>query len=179
MTRHRSFLIVITIAITLVCVAWAGAQNTTTPSPSDKKFVRSALEDGNAEIALGQLAVQNGSSEDVKQFGQKMIDDDTKLGDQMRQVAQKEGIEPPARSAAKGKALEAKLKTLSGPAFDKLYISAMVKDHREDLDAFNKEANQGNDTEIKDAASRGAMLIGEHLKMAKQLARSHNLESGQ
>jgi putative membrane protein len=175
MVRSLSFVIVMSIASGLFCKA----QNTTSPSQNDKNFVRSALEGGNAEVALGQLAVQRGSSEDVKEFGQKMIEDRGRLVDQMRDVAEKEGIRPPDGKATKDKALEAKLKTLSGQAFDKAYIGAMLKDHRQDLDAFNKEANKGNDTAIKDAASRGALLIGEHLKLAKELARSHNLQPEQ
>ncbi|HEY2472252.1 MAG TPA: DUF4142 domain-containing protein [Terracidiphilus sp.] len=175
MIRYHRLLIMISAA--LLCSSWAArAQNTTSPSQNDKNFMRSALEGVSAEIALGQLAVKKGSSEDVKQFGQKMIDDHGRLGEQMRDVAQKEGIRPPAGTTAKGKALEGKLRTLSGPAFDKAYIGAMVKDHRVDLDSFNNEANKGNDTAIKDAASRGALLIGEHLKLAEQLARSHNLD---
>ena len=180
MIRQRCFLIVMSIAVTASCFSSsATAQNTTSPSQSDKKFVRTALEGGNAEVALAQLAMQKGSSEDVRQFGQKLMDDHRRLADQMRDVAQKEGIRPPDGESTKSKATEAKLRTLSGPAFDKAYIGAMVKEHREDLDAFNREASKGNDTAIKDAASRGALLIGQHLKLAEELARSHNLQAGQ
>ena len=162
----------------IICAGSLGAaQNTTNASASDKKFVRSALEGGNAEVQLGQLAAQKGNSEDVKQFGQKMVDDHTKLGDQMKEVAQKEGISAPSGVPAKDKALEAKLKSLSGDAFDKAYIQAMVKDHRHDLSEFKKEADSGNDTNIKDAASQGAQVISEHLKMAEQIAKAHNLQT--
>src|ERR1700675_2397646 len=54
---------------------------------ADKAFVRNALEGGMAEVQLGQLALQKSSNDDVKQFAQKMIDDHTKLGDEMKQVA--------------------------------------------------------------------------------------------
>jgi putative membrane protein len=79
----------------------------------------------------------------------------------------------------KDRALEAKLKALSGDAFDKAYIQAMVQDHREDLAEFKKEANSGNDTTIKDCASQGAEVIGEHFKMAEQIAQSHHIAPGQ
>ena len=123
--------------VALLCMC-AVAQNTTSASTSDNKFVLSALEGGNAEVELGQLAAQKGSSQDVKQFGQKMVDDHTKLGDQMKRVAEKEGINPPNTIPPKDRALEAKLKSLSGDAFDTAYIKAMVKDHRHDLSEFNK-----------------------------------------
>ena len=163
--------------VILCAGSFAIAQNTTNASASDKKFVRSALEGGNAEVKLGQLAAQKGNSEDVKQFGQKMVDDHTKLGDEMKEVAQKESVSVPTGIPAKDKALETKLQSLSGDAFDKAYIQAMVKDHRHDLSEFKKEANSGNDTNIKDAASHGAEVISEHLKMAEQMAKTHNLQT--
>src|ERR1700757_1157053 len=48
-------------------------------SAQDRRFVRQTLEGGIGQIQLGQLAVEKGSSEQVKQFGQKMIDDHTKM----------------------------------------------------------------------------------------------------
>lgn len=165
-------------AAILLCGPVLSAQNTTNASSSDKRFVHSALEGGNAEVALGQLAAQKGSSEDVKQFGQKMVDDHTKMGEQMKQVAQQEGIGVPDGMPAKDKALQAKLKSLSGESFDKAYIKAMVQDHQKDLSEFQKEANSGNDTSIKDAASQGSQIISQHLQMAQEMARKHNVQTG-
>ena len=155
----------------------ASAQNTTNASSSDKKFVESALKGGNAEVKLGQLAAEKGSSEDVKQFGQKMVDDHTKMSEQMKQIAQQEGMKVPEGIPAKDKALESKLNSLSGDAFDRAYISAMVKDHKKDLSEFKQEADSGNDTSIKDAASHGAQVISEHLQLAEQIAQKHNIQA--
>src|SRR3954454_16232901 len=110
MNQNRCFLKACTLtAVVLLCGQFGFSQNTTSASSSDKKFVHSALEGGNAEIQLGQLAAQKGSSEDVKQFGQKMVDDHTKLGDQMKQIAQQQGIDVPDGLPAKDKALQTKL----------------------------------------------------------------------
>lgn len=178
MKRNGCFLSMCALsAAVLVCGQPGFSQNTTSASSSDKKFVRSALEGGNAEVKLGQLAAQKGSSDDVKQFGQKMVDDHTKLGDQMKQIAQQQGINIPDGVPAKDKALEAKLNSLSGDAFDKAYIKAMVQDHQKDLSEFKKEASSGNDTSIKDAASQGEQVISEHLQMAQQMAQKHNVKS--
>jgi putative membrane protein len=169
------------LAGTIICASTlSSAQGSNGgPTSADKKFVQAALEGGTAEVQLGQLALQKGSSEDVKQFGQTMVDDHTKLGDQIRQVAQKEGIAPASGTSMKDKALAAKLKTLSGDSFDKAYIEAMVRDHRQDLSDFKKEANAGGDSRIKDAASQGVAVIANHLKIAEQIAKSHNVSVGQ
>jgi putative membrane protein len=100
----------------------------------------------------------------------------------MRTVADKEGIRVRSGTMGKDKGLEKKLKSLSGESFDKSYIAAMVKDHREDLSAFKREANAGNDTAIKDEARQGTRVIEQHLRLAEEMARNHKVqvrESGQ
>jgi putative membrane protein len=179
MKQNRVLLSTCVVTATVFLCGQVGlSQNTTSASSSDKKFVVSALQGGNAEVKLGQLAAQKGSSEDVKQFGQKMVDDHTKLGDQMKQIAQQQGISAPEGLSGKDRALETKLNSLSGDEFDKAYIKAMVKDHQKDLSEFKKEASSGNDTSIKDAASQGAQVISEHLQMAEQMAQKHDVQSG-
>jgi len=145
------------------------------PSESDKHFVRDAIEGGNGEIQLGQLAQQKGTSDDVRKFGQKMVDDHTKLGEQMQSVAGHIGVTPSSGTSVSEKALAAKLKLLSGDAFDKAYIKAMVEEHREDLQSFQKEATTGTNSEVREEAKRGAEVVQHHLQMAEQLARNHNV----
>lgn len=176
---HRRYIFgVVGVAATLFFADVAIPQDTTNPSARDKRFLRSVVEGGNAEIVLGELAMKKSNSEDVRQFGKKIIEDQTHLCDLMRDVAKNEHIRPPKGTNEKDKALEAKLKRLSGPPFDKAYIAATVKDQRLDLDEFNREANEGNDTAIKQAASQGALVIGEQLERAKQIASSHKVEPG-
>jgi putative membrane protein len=148
-------------------------------SAADKSFVKDALKGGMAEVKLGQLAAQKGNSDDVKQFGQKMVDDHTKLGDQMKGVAGQIGVTPPTMITPMDKALETKLEALSGDAFDKAYIQAMVKDHRKDLMDFNKEASTGSSSTVKDAATQGSQVIAEHLKMIQQIAKAHGVGAQQ
>ena len=147
-------------------------------SPADKMFVKDALKGGMAEVKLGQLAADKGSSDDVKQFGQKMVEDHTKMGDQMKGVAGQIGVTPPTMVSPADKALETRLQALSGDAFDKAYIRAMVKDHRKDLMDFKKEASSGKSSAVKDAASQGSNVIAEHLKMIEDIARKHGVGAG-
>ena len=65
------------------------------PSPVDRMFVKKALQGGMAEVQLGQLTLQKSNNDQVKQFAQHMIDDHTKLNDQMKPVAQQVGVAVP------------------------------------------------------------------------------------
>jgi putative membrane protein len=144
----------------------------------DKAFVSKALEGGMAEVQLGQLAAEKGSSDDVKQFGQKMVSDHTRLGDQMKQVAQQIGVAPPTTVSKKDKELMVKLQGLSGAQFDNAYIVAMVKDHKKDAEEFKSEAQQSQNPAVQQAAQQGSQVIDEHLKMIDQVAESHKLMTG-
>jgi putative membrane protein len=143
---------------------------------ADKDFAKKAVEGGNAEVALGKLAQQKSNSADVKQFGQRMVTDHTKMNEEMTGIAQNLGVTPPSGTATADKAIEARLKSKSGDDFDKAYIEDMVKDHCKDLAEFKKEAASATDPQMKKAAAHGTTVISEHLRMAEDLAKSHNVD---
>lgn len=142
---------------------------------ADQTFVRKALEGGIAEVQLGQLAQQKSQSDDVKQFGQKMVQDHTQLGDQIKPIAQQLGVKEPKEPSKKDKQLMAKLQSLSGPQFDDAYIQAMVKDHQQDLKEFKNAAQMAQDQNLKQVAQQGAGVISHHLQMIQQIAQSHSV----
>ena len=125
-----------------------------------------------------QLAAQKGSSEDVKQFGQKMVDDHTKLNDQMKPIAQQLGVKPPQQPSKKDRALAARLQGMSGTQFDDAYIEAMVKDHKKDLDDFKTEAQQTQNPLLQQAVQQGGQVIAQHLQIIEQIAQNHNVSTG-
>lgn len=142
---------------------------------ADQAFVRKALEGGAMEVQLGQLAQQKSQSPDVKQFGQKMVEDHTQLAEQIKPIAQQLGVKEPKGPSKKDKQLIAKLEGLSGPQFDEAYIQAMVKDHKEDLKEFKDEAQAAQNQNVKQAAQQGAGVVAQHLQMIQQIAQSHNV----
>jgi putative membrane protein len=145
------------------------------PAPSkvdDKKFVKDAAMGGMTEVELGKLAAQKASREDVKQFGQKMVDDHTKANDQLKQIAGKENIPIPDSLDSKHQSRIDKLSKLSGADFDKAYIKDQLKDHQTDVREFSNEAQGGTDPNIKTFASSTLPTLQEHLEMVKNLNKS-------
>lgn len=141
----------------------------------DKAFVHEALEGGMAEVQLGQLALEKSSNPDVKQFAQKMVDDHTKLGTEMKQVAQQLGVKPPDKPSSKAKSTMTKLQALNGDAFDKAYIKDMVKDHQQDEKEFKQAGLNTSNPALKDVISQGAQMIGQHLQLIEQIAQKNNV----
>jgi len=61
-----------------------------------KTFVDHAAEGGLAEVGLGKLAADKAARADVKQFGQRMVDDHSKAGDELSGLASSKGIPAPS-----------------------------------------------------------------------------------
>ena len=152
-----------------------GMQAAGQPSPVDRMFVSKAMQGGLAEVQLGQLTLQKSNNPQVKEFAQRMIDDHTKLNDQMKPVAQQVGVTVPDQISKGDRKIIAKLQALSGPAYDQAYIKDMVKDHKQDLNEFQMEASSGQDQTVKDAANQGSKVIAQHLQMAQQMAKDQNV----
>ena len=146
-------------------------------SLQDKAFVHDALEGGMAEVQLGKLAAEKGASDDVKQFGQKMVDDHTQLGDHMTQLAQQIGVKSPKGLSKKDEELVAKLQNLSGAQFDDAYIKAMLKDHKNDFSNFKVEAQNTQNPAVRQVALQGGQMIDQHLQMIQQIAKTHSVKS--
>src|SRR5437764_8366223 len=154
------------------------AQSAATINASDRMFVRKAAEGGLAEVELGKLAAERASSQDVKQFGQRMVDDHSKANDQLKQLAAEKSISLPSKLSAKDAATKARLEKLSGKAFDRAYMRDMVTDHTKDVTEFRTEAKSAKDPDVKNFATQTVPTLEDHLKQAKSLApqtaRSHH-----
>jgi len=148
-------------------LALAPALAATTLHSYDKKFVWNAAVGGMEEVQLGQLAAQKASDPDVKSFGQRMVDDHSKANDQLKTLASQKGVTLPTTLPSAEKQDVAKLSKLSGAAFDREYMSMMVKDHKKDVSEFDKETKQARDTDVKSFAKSTLPTLRDHLKMAE------------
>jgi putative membrane protein len=136
----------------------------------DHNFMMKAAQGGMAEVELGQLAQQNGQSQQVKDFGQRMVNDHSKAGDELKQLASQEGVSLPTTIDAKDQATMQRLQGLHGAAFDKAYMQDMVTDHKQDIAEFKHEASTGNDQAVKDWAGKTLPTLESHLREAQKVA---------
>jgi putative membrane protein len=141
----------------------------------DKIFLRKAAQGGMAEVRLGQLAAQKGSGDDVRAFGQKMVDDHTKLNNEMAPIADSMGVRLPKDLNKEDQAEYDKLNALSGNNFDMEYLSCMVRDHHKDLHEFRQEAASTTDPTLQTAVANATKVIHEHTMMVDKLARDKGI----
>jgi len=138
-------------------------------SAEDKTFAHKAAAGGQAEVAFGQLAKQNASAPAVKQFGEQMVTDHTQANQELMQIARSQSLDLPKGLDAKHQAKEQKLSTTKGTAFDKAYMQDMLLDHKEDIADFRKEAEHGQDPQLKAFAAKYLPVLEKHLQMAQSI----------
>jgi len=136
---------------------------------ADEHFVMEAATGGMAEVALGKLAGEKASSAKVKEFGQRMVTDHSKANDELKALAAKKNIVLPSSIDAKHQATMDRLSKLSGTAFDRAYVADMLRDHQMDVASFRKEAQSGQDSDVKAWAASTLPTLESHLSAVQAL----------
>ena len=137
-------------------------------SRHDHNFLVTAAEDGMAEVELGKLAQQKGSSEQVKSFGGQMVTDHGKANDELKTLAGNKGVTLPTSPGKHQKDID-KLAKKSGADFDRDYARHMVDSHKKAVSLFQKTAKSGNDADVKAFAGKTLPTLQQHLEHANTL----------
>ena len=138
--------------------------NMASVSSMDKKFAMMAAAGGMAEVETARLALTKASSDAVKQYAQKMIDDHTAANTELMQIASMKNLTLPTAPDAKHRAMMAKMEKLSGAAFDREYIMmAGHKDHQAMEKLFRDESMKGRDADLKAFAAKTLPVVQMHL----------------
>jgi len=144
------------------------AQSVASLSKADQDFAQKAAAGGLAEVSLAQVAQQNATSPQVRQFAQRLIADHTQANQELRQLAQQENLTLPAEPDSKARATQQRLSAMKGPAFDAAYTQHEVDDHKQDIAEFEREARSGQDPALKAFAQKTLPTLRQHLQMAEE-----------
>jgi putative membrane protein len=157
----------IALVLATMCVG-AAAQTPIPPSPQD--FVTAASQSDHYEILAAQLAQVQGHDERVRAFAQRMIQDHTRLAEDLRRAAETAKLTAPASGMSSDQAmLLSGLQGLRGPEFDKAYARQQVLAHTQAADIEDSFASAGAEPTLRDAARAALPTIKDHLQAAEQL----------
>ena len=134
----------------------------------DAKFAVESANGGMLEVELGKLAQKKAGSPQVVQFANMMVKDHSKANAELKEIAAAKFITLPAILGNKFQMDYDNMAKMEKKDFDKAYTDYMVKDHKEDIEEFKKETNDGKDAELKAFASKHVPVLQNHLKMAQQ-----------
>ncbi len=136
----------------------------------DLAFMNDAAPGGMVEVELGKMAAGKSQNAEVKAFGQKMVEDHSKAGDELKQIAAQKKVMLPTDVMPAHKQLMEKLSKLSGADFDKEYVKAMVEAHEKDVAAFENVSKTAADADVKAFAAKTLPVLKMHLEMIKGMA---------
>jgi putative membrane protein len=148
-------------------------------SKEDETFLKEAAQGGRMEVELGNVAAKKASNERVKAFGKRMTEDHGKANKELTALAKKKNVQLSKTLDDKHKSEVDRLSKLSGSEFDHEYMEAMVKDHKEDVEKFERAAKEAKDSDVKQFAAKTLPVLKDHLELAQttqqQLGKAGNM----
>jgi len=135
----------------------------------DADFAVKAANGGMAEVAMGKMAQQKGMSQEVKDFGAKMVTDHTKANDNMMALAKQKNITLPAAISNDEQKKMDDMGKKSGKDFDKAYVHEMVDDHNKDVKDFEDASKNLKDADLKAFATTTLPTLKMHQTMIKAI----------
>lgn len=141
-------------------------------SDQDSRFLATAHQGNLAEIAAGTAAQEKGRTGVVRSIGALLVTDHTRLDTAVRDTARELGVRLPAQPTPEQRAEQARLAALTGPAFDRAWVAAMIQGHRAALAAGEQELRSGSAPQAKQVAESAAPVIRGHLERLLQAQRT-------
>jgi len=140
------------------------------PVPDPQTFLQEAVSGGLMEVELGRLAENKGQEASVKEFGRRMVDDHTQANKELLGTAAKLKLDVQPKLAPPNQTQVDRLTKLSGTEFDREYIKLMVRDHTDDVAAFENVASGSTEPQVKAIAQKILPVLREHLQLAQKTA---------
>ena len=138
-------------------------------SGDDAKFAVAAANGGMAEVELGKLAQDQGTTMQVRDFGAMMVKDHSTINDEMKGLADSKHIVLPDSLNNEEKKLKADLMAKKGKDFDKAYVDAMIEDHEKDIKDFEQAAKIVKYPEMQVFIKKNLPVLKMHLAAIKKV----------
>ncbi|MCW3092327.1 MAG: hypothetical protein JWP81_3396 [Ferruginibacter sp.] len=143
--------------------------NTTPVDKDATDFAVEAANGGMMEVDLGKYAQQNAMSDRVKNFGAMMVRDHSAANEELKTLSSSKNIALPMEVGSDAKKHMDDLMKKKGKDFDKAYMDMMLDDHKKDVKAFQKAANECKDADLKSFAGKTLPTLQTHLDSAKAI----------
>lgn len=139
----------------------------------DMVFLARAMQSDMLEISASQLALQQASDPQVRQFAQLMVQDHTQNSAELKQLAASKGMTTQPGLLPADMATLQKLQAAQGAGFDRMYVEMVaVRAHAEAVALFDQQAAQGADREVRAFAAQKLPTLQHHLQMGQSLRAS-------
>ena len=137
---------------------------------STAAFLPAAASGDLLEIQSGQLALQRSCDPAVRAYAQRIIDDHTRMSNEMAATAQASGIPAPPRMLAPNhQDMLNRLSATMGPGFEAEFRNQQIAAHQEALGLLQSYAQDGEHAPLRALASSAVPIVQSHLDQAQAL----------
>jgi putative membrane protein len=165
--EERATLKKIVIFATMCAALALTAAAAASAPPLDELWLQTSISGDRFEVAGGKLALAKGTSPKVKALGARLVRDHSKSLVESITLAKQLGVRvPPSATPSMQWELQ-QLKTLSGAAFDRAYVSLEVLDHEQDVEETATEVLKGSSPRVRAAAKHELPMLNMHLRLSK------------
>jgi putative membrane protein len=151
-------------------VGMAPAQAVQEPA-TPQKFVIMLANADQAQIQIGELALKNASSDDVKKFAQMMITEHDKCRKDLVNHFKDLKIGVVSALDKRDKELYDELAKLKGADFDRKYMETQVQRHKDAVQFLQTNA-KSTDALVKDFSEKQLKNVDDHLKRAQEIQKN-------
>jgi putative membrane protein len=137
----------------------------------DRIFAVAFTQGSNAEMDFANLAAERASANGVKGYAAKMAAEHKGMADEMMPVLQGHLSAAAQRLASADELARKHLQSVKPADFDQEYIMTQISEHLAMLTAFQTEADNGTDAELKRLVRRLTPTIQAHLELAVDVAK--------
>ena len=154
------------------CLAFFAATGyAATLSNADKQFMITAAKTDMTEAHEGQMAENQASRADVKDFAKALVQDHTESYVHLSELAGKIGVSiPKGINTGKDRTIQ-ELVHLKGASFDRAFERDEIASHRRALEIFKREAAHAQDPDVKAYATGRIPVLEKHLRLAEECAK--------
>jgi putative membrane protein len=136
---------------------------------ADRVFIKMAAEADMTEAHIGQMAENQSSQSQIKDLAQKLIHDHTDAYQQLAALAGKTGDSIPTGIDVRKITAVEQLMKLKGARFDHQFVQEEIRDHERAIAQFKREAEHGQNPDLKAYASKMIPVLEDHLRLAQAL----------
>jgi len=125
------------------------AASQTHAAQSDQEFVKRALGVNEEEVQLGRLAAERASTPEVKAMGQRMVQNHSRLGQQLSDLAEQLGVSGTAELSPDQRDTLARVRARSGTDFDAAFKQTVDDGHVKELAMYRDELGLTNNPQLR------------------------------
>ena len=138
-------------------------------SKGDIQTLRDASSTIATELSLASLAIERSLNPEVRNFAKTTLQDDTKIQQQLGQLAKQQKVTLSLKPDAEGVRQRSALAAATGVKFDMAYVQGRLSNLRSLLSVVQDAANGSNDPELRGWAAQVAPVLKRQIQSAQQL----------